>query len=135
MPAPDDVTGSDAGTPPPDVTLDAPPVTDDARPSAALAEARAHRIESNQGAIGRAVAHEVHATQGAIGVARAEVLEFREGAIGVLAARQVEARDTVVGLMVARHVGGDVRVLLDWRSVAAAVGAVLVIGRLLRGRR
>jgi hypothetical protein len=38
-------------------------------------------------------------------------------------------------LVLARRVSGDVTVLLDWRAAFAALGALLVIGRLLRGRR
>ncbi|MEZ4597377.1 MAG: hypothetical protein R3C32_11495 [Chloroflexota bacterium] len=50
-------------------------------------------------------------------------------------ADRVRTRGGFALLVVARQVSGDVRVLFDWRSVVAAVGALLVIGRLLRGRR
>jgi hypothetical protein len=101
----------DAGTPPPDVTIDAPPEP-----------------------VGRVVAHEVHAEQGALGVVRARSVVISAGATGAIAATHVENRGGFTVLMLARRVSGDVTVLLDWRAVAA-VGALLVLGRLLRGRR
>jgi hypothetical protein len=58
-----------------------------------------------------------------------------DGAVGAIAADHVEAHGGFTFLMVARRVSGDVTVLLDWRGVVAAIGALLVIGRLLRGRR
>jgi hypothetical protein len=150
MAAPDDVTGpTSAGTPPPDVTLDAPPP--DGAPavtgasvaepgvtrlaSTQVGEVHAQRVEATQSAIGRLAASDVRASQGAMGLVRGRSVELVEGAAGASAAERVEVRGGFAFLMVARHVSGDVRVLLDWRSAAAAVGALLVIGRLLRGRR
>lgn len=136
MPAPDDVTGTDAGIPPPDVTIDAPPEADVTRLSSTqVPEVRAQRLEASQSAIGRLVAGEVRSTQGAVGLVRGRSVEIAEGAVGAVAAEHVETRGGFTFLMLSRHVSGDVRVLLDWRSAAATVGALLVIGRLLRGRR
>jgi len=144
MPEPDDAIGTEPGTPPPDVTIDAPPEADTTSPSSTpagglsstqAAEVRAHHLEANQSAIGRLVAHDVRSRQGAIGLVRARSVEVTEGAVGAIAAERVEMRAGFAFLMVARHVSGDVKVLLDWRSAAAAMGALLVVGRLLRGRR
>jgi hypothetical protein len=58
-----------------------------------------------------------------------------EGAVGAVAADHVEMNSGFAFLVLARRVSGDVTVLLDWRAAIAALGALLVIGRLLRGRR
>ena len=136
MTAPDGPRDTDAGSPPPDVTLDAPP---DGAP-VTLTETqtdhvRADRVDSNQSAIGQVVAHEVHSEQGALGLVRARSVVTSEGAVGAIAADRVETQGGFTFLMVARRVSGDVTVLLDWRAAFAAVGALIVIGRLLRGRR
>jgi hypothetical protein len=136
MTAPDSPRDPDAGSPPPDVTLDAPPE----HAPVALAEAqashvRADHVESSQSAIGQVVAHEVHSEQGAMGLVRARSVVSSEGAAGAIAASHVETHGGFAFLMVARRVSGDVTVLLDWRAAFAAVGALIVIGRLLRGRR
>jgi hypothetical protein len=136
MTAPDSTRDAEAGSPPPDVTLDAPP----AHAPVALAEAQASHVhadhvESSQSAIGQVVAREVHAEQGAMGLVRARAVVSSEGATGAIAASHVETHGGFAILMVARRVSGDVTVLLDWRAAFAAVGALIVIGRLLRGRR
>jgi hypothetical protein len=136
MSTPDLQPDTDAGTPPPDVTIDAPP--DGAATTLASAQAgdvRAHRVEASQSAIGRLAAHEVRSDQGAMGLVRAERVVTSEGAVGAVAADHVETNGGFTFLMVARKVSGDVTVLLDWRSAAAALGVLLVLGRLLRGRR
>jgi hypothetical protein len=126
----------EAGTPPPDVTIDAPPEpVPDALTETAAGRVRADRVDLSQGAIGRVIAHEVHAEQAALGVVRARSAVIAEGATGAIAATHVENRGGFAVLMLARQVSGDVTVLLDWRAVIAAVGALLVLGRLLRGRR
>jgi hypothetical protein len=124
------------GSPPPDVLLDAPP--EDVPVALAEAQAshvRADRVESNQSAIGQVVAHEVHSEQGAMGLVRARSVVSSEGATGAIAADHVETHGGFAVVMLARRVSGDVTVLLDWRALFAAVGALIVIGRLLRGRR
>ncbi len=136
MTAADTVREPDAGSPPPDVTLDVPP----AQPPVVLSDAqashvRADRVESSQSAIGQVVAHEVHSEQGAMGLVRARSVMSSEGAVGAIAADHVQTHGGFTFLMVARRVSGDVTVLLDWRAAFAAVGALIVIGRLLRGRR
>ena len=124
------------GTPPPDVTLDAPPASAPVTLTEGQAShVRADRVESNQSAIGRVVAHEVRSEQGALGLVRATSVVTTEGATGAIAADHVESNGGFAFLVVARRVSGDVTVLLDWRAAFAAVGALLVIGRLLRGRR
>jgi hypothetical protein len=136
MTAPHDVGTPDTGGPPPDVSLDAPP----AHVPVTLTEGqtshvRADRVEANQSAIGQVVAHDVRSEQGAMGLVRARSVVSSEGAAGAIAADHVETHGGFTFLMVARRVSGDVTVLLDWRAAFAAVGALLVIGRLLRGRR
>jgi hypothetical protein len=122
-------------TPPPDVTIDAPP---DA-PSVEVQEAhiggiRGSRVDASEDAIGHLVADEVHLEQGAVGLLRAQQVGITQGVVGALAAEHVEARESFAFLVIARRLSGDVTVLLDWRSVAALVGTLLVLGRLLRGR-
>lgn len=126
----------DAGSPPPDVTLDVPPEQGPITLTEGQAgDIRAHRVESSQSAIARVVAHEVRSEQGAMGLVRARSAVSSEGAVGAIAAEHVETHGGFTFLMVARRVSGDVTVLLDWRAAFAAVGALVVIGRLLRGRR
>jgi hypothetical protein len=121
-------------------------------------------VAVHQGAVGRVDAAQVSVEQGAIGAARAEHLKVERGAIGAALGEQVElsrsyARSIVarqvqldraaariviaadvrtnqsaVMLLVARKVGGDVRVLLDWRG-ALAFGAAAGVVLALLGRR
>lgn len=131
MPAP-----SDTGTPPPDVTLDSPPEgMPTALAQAQVGDVRGDHIEASQSAIGSLVAREVRSDQGAMGLVRARSVVTTEGAVGALAAETVETHGGFAFLVIARRVTGDVTVLLDWRSAVALVGALLVLGRLLRGRR
>lgn len=126
----------DAGTPPPDVTIDAPPApATTSLDSSQAGEVRVRRMDATQSAVGRAVTSELHSSQGAIGLVRARSVVSEEGAIGAVAAEQVETRGGFAFLVVARRVSGDVTVLLDWRGAVAALAGLLVIGRLLRGRR
>ncbi len=139
MPAPNDDPPEptpDQGPPPPDVTIDAPPDP----PSTSLgstqaAEVRARSVEATQSAVGRAVAHDVRIDQGALGLARARSVVTNESAIGVVAAGHVETRGGISFLVLARRWTGDATVLLDWRSVLAVACALVVLARLLRGRR
>jgi hypothetical protein len=125
-----------AGTPPPDVTIDAPPESAGTTLASAQAgDVRAHRVDASQSAIGRLVAQEVRSDQGAVGLVRAKRVVTSESAVGAIAADHVETGGGFTFLMLARKVSGDVTVLLDWRSAAAALGVLLVLGRLLRGRR
>ena len=127
---------SESGAPPPDVTIDAPPESSTTSfMSTQVGEVRGDRIEASQSAIGRVRAHEVRADQGALGLVKARSVVNTEGAIGAVAADQVETNGGFAFLMIARRVSGDVTVLLDWRAAIAAVGTLLVLGRLLRGRR
>jgi hypothetical protein len=132
----DEHTTQGGGAPPPDVTIDAPP---DPRVtglwSTQATDVRADRLEASQSAIGRLVARDVRSDQGALGIVRARSVVASEGALGAVAAEHVETHGGFTLLMIARRVSGDVTVLLDWRAAAAAVGALLVLGRLLRGRR
>jgi len=136
MTAPDEAREPDAGSLPPDVSLDVPPedvpVT---LTEAQTGDVRAHRVDSSQSALGRVVAHEVHSEQGAMGLVRARSVVTSEGAMGAVAADHVEMNSGFAFLVLARRVSGDVTVLLDWRAAFAALGALIVIGRLLRGRR
>jgi hypothetical protein len=134
MPASD--TDHEAGAPPPDVTLDAPPQSDSVTlDNGSTSSVRATHVEATQAALGRVLARDVHADQGAIGFARADRVEVSEGAVGAIYADQVETRDGFVLLMIAKRVTGDVTVLLDWRAAAAFAGVLVVLGRLLRVRR
>jgi hypothetical protein len=133
MPGSDDLP--DAGTPPPDVTIDAPPDTPTRLVSTQANEVRAQRVEASQSAIGRAVAREIRSDQGALGFVRADSVVADAGAVGAIAANRVEMHGGFAFLVLTRRLSGDVTVLLDWRSAAAAVGVLLVLGRLLRGRR
>lgn len=124
------------GTPPPDVTIDVPPEPGPTRVvSTEAPEVRAHRVEASQSAIGRAVAREVELRQGAMGFVRGRSVTTRESAVGAIAAEHVETRGGVTLLVLARRVSGDGTVLLDWRAAAAGLGVLLIVRRLLRGRR
>ena len=136
MTAPDEQHEPDAGSLPPDVSLDVPP--EDAPvdlTQVQTGDVHAHRVDSSQSALGRVMAHEVHSEQGAMGLVRARSVVTSDGAIGAIAADEVEMHGGFAFLVLARRVSGDVTVLLDWRAASAALAALLVIGRLLRGRR
>lgn len=121
------------GTPPPDVSIDVPPEPEPTRlGSTAVSELRASHVEVSESAIGRAVAHDVQLHQGAMGFVRGRSVVTRESAVGAVAAERVETHGGFAFLLLARRVSGDVTVLFDWRAVAAGVGALLIVGRLLR---
>ena len=86
-------------------------------------------------AAGKVTGSTVHLEQGAGGFVRGTTVRVQDSALGALAADQVEFRDGFAFLVLARRVSGQVTVLLDWRGVAAATATLLVLGRLLRGRR
>lgn len=135
MTAVDDTVTAE-GTPPPDVTLDVPPEPAPTRlASTEATEVRAHRVEASQSAIGRAVAREVHLDQGAMGLVRGRSVVTSESAVGAIAAEHVETRGGVTFLVLARLVSGDGSVLFDWRAAMAGLAMLVVLGRLLRGRR
>lgn len=124
------------GTPPPDVTIDVPPEPVPTRvDSTSVADVRAHRVEASQSAIGSAVAREVHLRQGAMGFVRGRSVVTSESAVAAVAAEHVETRGGITVLAIARRMSGDGTVLFDWRAAAAGMAVLLVLGRLLRGRR
>lgn len=136
MTAPNDDPDMAEGTPPPDVTIDAPPEPSPTRlASTTAAEVRAHRVDATQSAISRVVAREVRLGQGALGFLRGRSVVTTDSAVGAIAAEHVETHGGVAFLVLARRVTGDVTVLLDWRGVVAALGLLVSLGRLLRGRR
>jgi hypothetical protein len=102
---------------------------------ASAASIRATSVEANQSAAARVTASTITLSQGASGLVRGTDVHVDQGAVGAVAAEHAEFTDGFVFLVVARRVSGQVTVLLDWRGVAAAVAVLLVLGRLLRGRR
>jgi hypothetical protein len=102
---------------------------------ASAASIRATRVEASQSAAARVTASSVTMNQGAIGFVRGADVHMDQGAVGAVAAEHAEFSGGFAFLVLARRVSGQVNVLLDWRGVAAAVAVLLVLGRLLRGRR
>jgi len=102
---------------------------------ASAASIRATTVEATQSAAARVTASSVTMSQGASGFVRGTDVRLEQGAVGAVAAEHVEFQDGFALLVVARKVSGQVTVLLDWRGVAALVAVILVLGRLLRGRR
>jgi hypothetical protein len=124
----------------------------------------ADQVTVHQGAVGRVDATQVSVEQGAIGAARADHLRVERGAVGAALGEQVElsrsyartiiarqvqvdraaarvviaadvrTNQSAVMLLIARKVGGDVKVLLDWRG-ALAFGAAAGLVLALLGRR
>ena len=80
-------------------------------------------------------AQTVHLGQSAAGFVRGTTVQVGESAVGAVAADRVEFQDGFAMLVVARRVSGHVTVLLDWRGVVGAIATLMVLGRLLRGRR
>ncbi len=102
---------------------------------ASAASIRATNVEAHQSAAARVTGSTVNLSQGASGFVRGTDVHMEQGAVGAVAADHVEFHDGFAFLVVARRVSGQVTVLLDWRGVAAAIAVLLVLGRLLRGRR
>ena len=124
----------DNGTPGgPSMTEAAPSVIQMDQSSAG--EIRAQTVHMNQSAAGSVMGSTIHLQQGASGFVRGTTVEVQEGVVGAVAADQVEFRDGFALLIVARRVSGQTTVLLDWRAVTGAVAVLVVLGRLLRGRR
>ena len=124
----------------------------------------AEQVHMHQGAVGRVEATQVAVAQGAIGAARAENVTVERGAVGAALGEQVDMRSSyarsilarqvqldrsaarvviaadvrtnqsAVMVLIARKVGGDVKVLLDWRG-ALAFGAAAGLVFALLGRR
>ena len=101
----------------------------------ALGAARAETVSVDQGAVGAALADKVEVSRGYARSILARQVQLDSSAARVVVAGDVRADRSAVMFLVARRVGGDVRVLLDWRG-AAAFGAIagLIVGLLRRGR-
>lgn len=102
---------------------------------ASAADIRARTVEMHQSAAGDVTGSTVHLQQGAVGFVRGATVHVESGAVGAVAAEHAEMTNGFALLVVARRVSGQVVVLLDWRGMAAATALLLVLGRLLRGRR
>lgn len=102
---------------------------------ASAADIRARTVEMHQSAAGDVMGSTVHLQQGAAGFVRGTTVHVESGAVGAVAAEHAELRNGFALLVVARRVSGQPVVLLDWRGMAAGAALLLVLGRLLRGRR
>jgi hypothetical protein len=130
------------------------------------ASLEADRVEVRLSAVGRVESSELSVAQGAVGAARTDHLTVEQGAVGavmadraevsrgyvrsilarhvqldrsaarVVIAADVNAQQTAVMFLIARRVGGEVRVLFDWRgALAFGAGAGLIFGLVSRLRR
>ncbi len=102
---------------------------------ASAASIRATTVDAQQSAVGRMSGSSITMRQGATGLVRGTDVRLEQGAVAAIAADHVELRDGFAFLVVARRISGNVTVLLDWRALLMLMGVLLVLGRLLRGRR
>jgi len=102
----------------------------------AVGAARADRIEIDRGALGATMAGEVSVQRGFARTVLARHVELEQAGAQTIVANVVEARGALVGFLIARRVGGEVKVLFDWRGALAFGAAAGLLGALLsRGRR
>jgi hypothetical protein len=87
-----------------------------------------------QGGASRVHGKSVSVNQGGAMVIRGDRVTVEQGGALAFIANRIEARDAGAMFLIARQVSGDVRVLVDWRAVAAVIGGLILLG-LLRGRR
>jgi hypothetical protein len=103
-----------------------------------VGQASADTITVDTGGIAAATAKSIEVTMGGVGLAQAEELDLNRGRVVAVSAGQATLQDTIVGLLLARETHGDVRVLLDRKSVAlfgVAAGLVLGLIHLLSGNK
>ena len=109
----------------------------------------ADHVEINQGGARLVQAREVAINQGGANTVRGENVSVNQGGAMLVQGRRVELRNSgafaVAGsevhgenssafVVIARNASG-IRPLIDWRGVAAAVGVVMLVRMLRRGRR
>ena len=103
-----------------------------------VGQASAETITVNTGGIAAASAMSIDVAMGGVGLARAEQFRLDRGRAMAVSAGEAKLQDTMVGVLLAREVHGDVRVLLDRKSVAVfglAAGLILGLLHLLSGNR
>ena len=92
------------------------------------------RIEIHQGGSERIDAREVSVFQGGAGTIRADQVRVEQGGAFAIIGRRIDLRESGAVILLARRTTGDVRVLFDWRAIAALVIGLAVL-LVVRGRR
>jgi hypothetical protein len=100
-------------------------------------EVKADSVQLQQGGIGRVEATTVQLGQGGIGMVKAETVTVTDGGVFGACANTAHLERSNVVFLAAKDVGGEARILLDWRAAAAlgvAVGLVLGLLRMFQDR-
>lgn len=91
-----------------------------------------------ESAVGRVAATSIPCEESVLGVVKAGEVAVSEGVVLATYANKVNLERSSVVFLLAKEVGGDARILLDWRAAAvfgAAIGLVVGFMRMLLGRR
>lgn len=88
-------------------------------------EVRAESVTIQEGGAGRIVADTVHIQEGGAGIIQGQEVRMQEGGAFALIADRAELQDSGAFLVVARQIGGQAKIIFDFR---AAVLFGLIVG-------
>jgi hypothetical protein len=99
--------------------------SDAAQEAVSMVQAGANRIEGDS----------ISMSQSGAGVIRGGQITVDQGGAFAIVGDRIDVREGGAAVLLAREVSGQPVVLLDWRSVVALVGGLLLLKLLFRGRR